>query len=162
MTLNIKNTLYILTIFLGLTNCNSADEYKVGTCCDKTYTNVDDAIKCLSQTNDGNRTTADERLLLIAFVDKNLKANRKLGWKIIKDPEIIMEAKRKYALVIVDRIQYKIPDSECSSPIAERIEKNSGKTFFIIANRGQCWFGDWTLEDDKDWIIQKLGVGIGP
>ena len=157
-----KNTLYILTIFLGLTSCNSADEYKVGTCCDKTYTNVEDATKCLSQTNDGNGTTIDDRLLLIAFVDKDLEANRKLGWDIIKDPEIIREAKRKYALVIVDRNQYKIPDNDCRSPIAERIEKNSGKTFFIIANPEQCWFGDWTLEDDKDLIIQKLGIGIGP
>ena len=145
-----------------MTNCNSADEYKVGTCCDKTYTNVDDAIKCLSQTNDGKGTTIDERLLLIAFVYKYIEANRKLGWDIIKDPEIIREAKRKYALVIVDRNQYKIPDNDCRSPIAERIEKNSGKTFFIIANPEQCWFGDWSLEDDKDWIIQQLANGIGP
>gem|GEM_PF-3970408 len=151
-----------MTLFFILTSCNQADKTKVGTCCEQTYTNVDDAIKCLSQTNDGNGTSADERLLLIAFVDKDLEANQKLGWDIIKDPDIIKEAKRKYALVIVDSDHYKIPDTDCSSYINESIKNNSGKTFFVIANQVQCWFGDWTLSDNKESIIQELGIGNGP
>jgi hypothetical protein len=160
--MEIKTTFYTLIIFLVLTNCNSVDKNAIGICCDKTYTNVDDALKCLSQTNDGNGTTTDERLLLIAFVDKDVEANQKLGWDIIKDQDIIKEAKRKYALVIVDVNQYKIPDNDCAFYMVESIRKNSGKTFFVIANQLQCWFGDWTLADNKESVIQDLGVGNGP
>lgn len=156
------NTFYLLVVFFILTNCNTPYKTKVGTCCNNTYTKIDDAIKCLSLTTDGNGTTSDERLLLIAFVCKDINANQKLGWNIIKDPDIITEAKEKYTLIILDVNQYKIPNNDCSSYMAESLKKNNGKTFFVIANQGQCWLGDWTLDENKDNIIANLGVGSGP
>ncbi|MBL7911306.1 MAG: hypothetical protein JNJ41_09660 [Bacteroidia bacterium] len=100
--------------------------------------------------------------MLIAFVDKDLEANQKLGWNIIKDEEIINTAKRNYALVITDINKYKIPNNDCSSYMTECFKNNSGKTFFVIANQAQCWCRDWTLEDKKESIIENLEVGNGP
>ena len=157
-----KKTLYILTLLFGLTNCNINDKTIVRTCCDKTYINVDDAINCLSQTDDGDGTAIDDRLLLLAFVTKDIETNQKLGWDIIKDPDIIKEAKKKYALVILDANQYKIPDNDCASYMTESLKNNSGKTFFVIANQVQCWSGDFTLDRDKESIIIRLGEGNGP
>jgi len=131
-----KNTFFLLTLSFVLTNCSTTDKNKVGTCCDKTYTNVDNAIKCLSNTNDGNGTTADERLLLIAFVHKDIEANQKLGWDIIKDKDIIRIAKRNYALVITDVDQYKIPGNDCALHITESIKNNSGKNIFCNSKSG--------------------------
>jgi hypothetical protein len=157
-----KKLFYILTLLIVLTNCKNTDENKVAACCDKTYTNADDALNCFSRTNDGKGTSADERLLLIAFVNKDVEANQKLGWNLIRDPEIIKEAKRKYALVIADVNQFKIPDNDCASYMLESIRKNSGKPFFVIANQAQCWCGEWTPDDGKEGIIQRLGEGNGP
>lgn len=157
-----KKTLYFLSLFFILTNCGLNSNDKVGTCCDKPYTNVDSAINCFSRTVDGNRTTTDERLILIAFVHKDLEANQKLGWDIIKDPDIVKTAKRNYSLVILDANQYKILNEDCSYNIAETIEKNQDKIFFVITNQALCVFGDWTLDDDKESIIERLGVGSGP
>ncbi|MBL7896330.1 MAG: hypothetical protein JNK50_13620 [Bacteroidia bacterium] len=157
-----KKIFYLFSLSFNLTNCGNNSHDKVGTCCDKTYSNVDSAINCLSRTVDGNGTTADERLILIAFVDKDLGANQKLGWDIIKDPDIVKTAKRNYALVILDADQYKILNDDCSNNIAETIEKTHDKTIFVIANQALCVFGDWTLNDDKESIIDRLQVGNGP
>ncbi len=157
-----KNIFYLFSLSFILTSCGSNSNHKVGTCCDKTYTNVDSALNCLSRTVDGNGTTADERLILIAFVHKDLEANQKLGWDIIKDPDIVKTAKRNYALVILDANQYKIVNADCSDNIAETLKKTHNKTIFVIANQALCVFGDWTLNDDKESIIDRLEVGTGP
>jgi len=109
---------------------------------------------------DGYGTTADERLLLIAFVHKEVEANQKLGWDIIKDPEIVKTAKRNYALVILDVKQHKILNDECTSYTIEDFKKN--KTVFVIANQALCSFGYFTLDDEKESIIERLQVGNGP
>lgn len=157
-----KKIFYLFSLSFILTKCGNNSNDKVGTCYDKTYTNVDSAINCLSRNVDGNGTTADERLILIAFVEKDLEANQKLGWDIIKDPDIVKTAKRNYTLVILDANQYKILNDDCSNNIAETIEKTHDKTIFVIANQALCVFGDWTLNDDKKGIIERLQVGNGP
>ena len=154
-----RKTYYIFTLFLTLISCRTTDREQVGECCDKTYDNLNEAIKCFSQTSNGN---LDERLLLIAFVNKDLEVNQKLGWNIIKDSEIVKVAKRNYALVITDINEYKIPTEDCGNSIQDCIKKNSGKTFFIITNKAQCMFSDWTIEDSKQSIIDKLEIGNGP
>jgi len=157
-----KNVLYFFSLSFILTNCVYDSNDKVGACCDKTYTNVDSAINCLNLTVDGNGTSADERLLLIAFVNKDVEANQKLGWNIIKDTDIVKTAKRNYALVILNANQYKILNEECSYNIAETLKKHQDKTLFVIANQALCRFGDWTLDDNKESIIERLQVGDGP
>ncbi len=159
-----KTTFYISILLLALTNCGvkTSDKNTFCACCDKTYTNVDDALKCLNTTVDGNGTTADERLILIAYANKDLETNQKLGWGIIKDQDIVKTAKRNYALVILDADQYKILNDSCTNDKHEDLKKYKGKTFFIIANRALCVFGHWTLDDKKDDIIYRLEIGNGP
>lgn len=157
-----KKIFYLFSLYFILTNCGEKSNDKVGTCCDKTYTKVDSAINCLNRTVDGNGTTADERLILIALVYKDLEENQKLGWDIIGDPDIVKTAKRNYALVILDANQYKILNDDCSFDITETIEKTNDSTIFVIANQALCMFGDWTLNDDKESIIERLQVGNGP
>ncbi len=149
---------YLFSLSFILTNCGNNSKDKIGNCCDNTYTNVDSAIHCFNRT--GN--DPDNRLLLIAFVDKDLEASQKLGWGIIKDPDIVKIAKRNYALVIVDVNEYQILDKECSYNISEIFKKQKSKTLFIIANQALCVFGKWTLDDDKESIIERLMVGDGP
>ncbi len=159
---NEKKKIYLFSLSFILTNCVNISNDKVGTCCDKIYTNIDSAINCLSRTKDGNGTTTDERFLLIAFVEKDLEVNQKLGWDIIKDPDIVKTVKKNYALVILDANQYKILNDDCSYNIAEIIEKTHDRTIFVIINQALCVFGDWTLNDDKESIIERLQVGNGP
>ena len=157
-----KNIFHLLSLSLILTSCGLNSNDKIGICCDKTYTNVDSAINCLGRTVDYNGITSDSRLLLIAFVDKDLEANQMLGWNIIKDPDITKTAKRNYALVILDFNQNKILNNRCTSYTVESFKKYKGKTFFVIANQALCVFGDWTLDDKKENIIERLQIGSGP
>lgn len=158
-----KRIFYFFSLSFILISCGLLPtSNKVCTCCDTTYTNIDSAIDCLSRTVDGKGTTADNRLLLIAFVDKDVEANQKLGWDIIKYPDVIKTAKRKYALVILDVSQHKTLYNKCDSYNAENFKKYEGKTFFVITNQALCIFGDWTFSDDRETIIERLNVGNGP
>lgn len=145
-----------------MTNCGLNSENKVGTCCNKAYTNVNSATGCLNKTVDGNGTTADERLLLMAFVYKDVEANQKLGWGMIKDADIVNTAKRNYALVILDANQYKEHFDSCTTHKNVDLKKYEGKTFFVIANQALYIINDWTSDDPKEDIIYKLGIGSGP
>jgi hypothetical protein len=62
----------------------------------------------------------------------------------------------------LDASQYKILNDDCSYNIAETLEKAQDNTIFVIANQALCVFGDWTLKDDKESIIERLQVGNGP
>ena len=131
-----KKTIYLFSLLFVITNCKQATESR--------------------------KSETDEKLLLIAFVNQNFEANKMLGWKIINDIDIINEAKKKYDLEILNINDYKIPNKECALNINETIQKNSSETFFVIANKEQCWFSVWKLSDDKESILEKLGVGNGP
>ena len=74
--------------------------------------------------------------MLIAFVKKDVEANQKLGWGIINDPDIVIKAKRYYALVILDANQYGILNEECSYNIPDILQEHLDKTVFIITNQG--------------------------
>lgn len=149
-------TLILLTFF----SCNIRKE--ICSCCDKSFTSINDAIFCFEQTKSENETSSDSRLLLIAFVEKDIEANQKLGWKIIGNSEIIEEAKEKYALIILDSRQYKTLYDSCASQKLKQPKKYNGKPFFVITNQALCVFGTWTLDDDNESIIDELGIGDGP
>lgn len=157
-----KKILYITSFLFILINFGCNTQEKLCNCCDKSFTDINSAITCFEKTKSENETSSDSRLLLIAFVDKDIKANQKLGWQIIKDPEIIEEAKKNYALVIIDSKEYKTLNHQCHSLNFEHQNKDKGKPYFVIANQALCIFGIWTLSDDKELIIDRLGIGDGP
>ena len=143
-----KNLLLFLIPIIFFTSCHPKKKEKVGICCEKTYANVDDAWECFSQTA-STENTHDDRVLLVAFVDKNLEKNQNLGWNIIKDPEIIKEAKRKYALVIIDKSETKnFPNERLVQSVKEHFKQNSEKPIFFGINSLKHHFNEWTLDDD--------------
>lgn len=157
--IKMKQIFYFLSLSLILTNCGFNTNEEVGTCCEKSYTNIDSALICLRQSVDGHGTAADERVLLIAFVNKGLVAKQELGWDIINDPEIRKIAKRNYALIILSTNQDSILNRSCTS---EKLKTCTGKNFFTIANQALCMSNAWTMEDNKNDIINKIHIGNGP
>jgi hypothetical protein len=158
-----KMTIYISILLLALTSCGvkTSDKNTIGICCDKTYTNIDSALNCFSRTSN-NPTGYDERLLLIAFVNKDIKANQNLGWDILKDEEIINVAKQKYLLITLDINQTNIPKDQNAPELLEIIKSNKDKTCFVITNSALYPFGNWTADEKKDEIISRLEIGNGP
>lgn len=125
-------------------------------CCATTYTTIHSAQQCLSAT-EPTKSTADERLILIAFVSKNVKVNQALGWNIIHDQEIIKAAKRKYLLVTLDMNNFR-----GSPELIEIISKFKKGPVFIIVNQSLYPFANWGAGENKDYIISRLGNGNGP
>ena len=158
-----KTTFYISILLLASTSCGVkvSDKNTAGVCCDKTYTNIDSALNCFSRTSN-NPSGYDERLLLLAFVNKDIKANQSLGWGILKDEEIINLAKRKYLLTILDINQINIPKDQNAPELIEIIKSNKDKMFFVITNSALYPFGNWLGDEKKDLIIDRLEIGNGP
>lgn len=158
-----KKYFHILILFFVLTSCGIMTSHKktACNCCDKSYTNIDSAMNCILQTPD-TLTTADDRLFLIAFVNKDVEANQKLGWNILKDPDIINTARRNYLLIILDVNQIKILKDQTTPELIEKIKGHKEPLFFVIANQALYPFADWTINEKKDFIIGRLEVGNGP
>ena len=75
---------------------------------------------------------------LLRLFSKDVEANQKSGWGIIKDTDIVNIAKRNYVLVILDAKQYKTFNDSCSNYTPFDLKKHEGKPFFIIANQALC------------------------
>lgn len=129
-------------------------------CCEASFTSIDSAFNCLAFSPDTS-TTADNRLLLFAFVNKDVKDKQKSGWNIIADQDIKEIAKRNYLLVIVDpmTITSKKP---LSDEFKKRVSNHREGIFFVVTNQELYPFADWTETERKDLIIERLGVGMGP
>ena len=157
-----KDMFYMLIILFTLASCGMHEhKYEVCNCCQKTYTNIDSAMKCILQTRD-NSTTADERLFLIAFVSKDVEANQKLGWNIIKDQDVVNIAKQNYLLITVDVNNIQIPKNQRVSELKEIIKKHKEEFFFVITNQALYPFADWTISEKKEIIVGRLRIGNGP
>ena len=102
----------------------------------------------------------NDELLLIAFVTKDVKANQALGWNIIHDQEIIQAAKRRYLLITLDVNNFRSPPG--LPELDKIIRKHKKGPFFVIVNSALYPFANWAADEDKDYIISRLGNGNGP
>lgn len=130
-------------------------------CCEQPYSNVNAAIKCIDRLPIIG-TSSDERMLLLAFSNKEIEANQHLSWNIIGDPEIVKVAKRNYLLVVlnVNNISQIVKDN---NELREVINSHKNESqFFVIVNQAYYPFRDWKKDAEKSIIIDRLEVGIGP
>ncbi|MDO7852075.1 hypothetical protein [Hymenobacter convexus] len=152
----IATVLSLLLAFWCVSCSSSLQAVNSCDCCGTTYTSISVANNCLSKSS-SSKTAAEEKLLLIAFVTKNLKANQELGWTIIGDNQIINLAKQKYLLVTLDANHFQGP-----AELNELIGKYKNNSFFVIANQSLYPFADWSATDSKEFVISRLVNGNGP
>lgn len=155
-----RKILFILVVLLIHTNCSR--KYEVGVCCDKTYTNIEKALSCFEKTNYGKKTTSDNRLLLLAFVNENIKKHQNMGWGILNEKEVIEIAKQNYLLIILDVNQFQIPKGQDAKELLNRIKNHNNPLFFVITNSVLYPFAEWNSNEQKDVIVNRLQVGNGP
>jgi hypothetical protein len=158
-----KLTFYILISIFFLTGCAAKTSHKSSACncCVNSYSSLESATNCISQTLDGAATT-DKRLLLFAFVSKDVQSNQKIGWNIIKDQDIIDIAKEKYLLIIQDANDINFLERQMDPELISKIKAPKGQPYFLITNQSLYPFADWTSDETKDIIIDRLQVGDGP
>lgn len=157
--MNARTPSWLLKMLLVLGCCSCSflsHQPHICNCCAATYTNINSAQNCLLATVP-THSSADNRLLLIAFFDKDIKANQELGWHILHDQEIIKAAKRNYLLVTLD-----VNDFKGSPELLAIIRKHKKRPFFVIVNQALYPFADWAVDEDKDYIISRLSNGNGP
>lgn len=129
-------------------------------CCAESYSDIDSAMNCIDKYPiDG--TSADERMLLLAFTSKE-EGSRPISWNIINDPEIIKVAKRNYLMVVlnVNDLSQMVKDNNELIEVINSYEDES--LFFVIVNQAYYPFGNWKNDDEKSAIIGALEVGNGP
>jgi len=153
----------IIPIFLCVTlvfGCRS-NKILVCNCCENIYYNINDALSCIFENPD-TTTPSDDRLLLLAFVNREWKEDSSLGWGIIKDPKIKSQAKRNYLLTFQE--QGKFNDSGQNDPELIQLinEHSTDSVFFIIANQAIFPFGSWSLKTPKNSVLDQLQIGNGP
>jgi len=155
-----KISIRILTLVIFITSCNnlSTKENPTCDCCEKVYTNVDSALTCIIRHTDPTITTTENKLLLIAFVTRDLETNQKLGWNLLKDKDIIRKAKKAYILVVVD-VNQQVLNGEC---VYDLRRPQNDEIIFVITNTAKCPFGQWSSKDKKEITLERLEVGIGP
>jgi hypothetical protein len=158
-----KTMLIRFLLLFSLTSCSIAqsDKRAICNCCDLSYTSIDSALSCSSRNPD-NATTADNRLFLFAFVNKDLKKHQDASWNIIKDQDIINVTKRNYLLIILDGNGIVLPKGHKGNELLKTIEIHDETLFFVIANQALYPFADWSEGEKKDIIIDRLRVGAGP
>ncbi|TGE28214.1 hypothetical protein [Hymenobacter metallicola] len=158
-----KRLIYFLIFTICLHNCGviSVGQNKPCTCCEKTYTSVESAQKCIS-LNPNNRRTVDNRLVLLAIVTKEVQKNQELGWRILQDEKIITQAQRKYLLVTMSTAAARTLAGKSNTELQEIITGYKGENCFIIVNQALYPFGSWSAGEDRKRIVGMLGVGNGP
>ena len=163
MQTKMEVSLYIIILLLTLTSCSNRpmSKSKDCDCCIDTYTNFSEALNCILQTQD-KKSTSDQRLLLIAIVNSEVKKNQKLGWDIIKDTNIISIARQNYLLITIDQNNFQLPIGLRAPEFLEILNRHIDELFFVITNRDLYPFADWTENERKDLIIDRLKVGNGP
>lgn len=125
-------------------------------CCEITYKNIPDALKCISENP--RESSYDNRLLLLAFTDSNID-----DWNIINDTEIISIAKRNYLLITLPQTESDFLNKN-GTPELLNIIKNyrSEDLFFVIVNQAFYPFADWNGSEKKEVIIDRIKIGNGP
>ena len=104
----------------------------------------------------------DGRLLLFAFVNKDIKENQELGWNILKDQDVINAAKQKYLLITLDPNNINIPKDQNAPELLAKIKENKSELFFIVTNQAFYPFHWWTADENKESVINDLSLGDGP
>ncbi|GAB5399246.1 MAG: hypothetical protein Aureis2KO_08310 [Aureisphaera sp.] len=125
-------------------------------CCVVTYSNISDAEKCIKENP--SETPSDNRLFLLAFSKSDVQ-----GWNSITDPEVISVAKRKYLLIHLKNTESEFLKEKATPELLEVVKKHkSEKLFFVIVNQALYPFADWNDKEQKEVIIDRLGIGNGP
>jgi hypothetical protein len=150
-----------ILVFIFITSCGLVKPPVTCDCCLETYYTFENASKCIS-TKPYSETSYDPRLFLIHFVENNIEQKRAIGWKILKDPELIKKAKRNYLLIILDKKNFEIPSNLNKNKLTSLINKNESEDFFIISDNLLNIWSTWTFKDKKSTILERLGVGNGP
>lgn len=152
-----KNIFYKLILFFAFTSCGILTSQKktVCNCCDKTYTNIDSALTCGADPE-------NYKLFLFALVSSDIQASQKLGWNILKEQEIINVAKRDYVLIVIDPNKIDLSKENNSKEFLDIIKQHKNETYFVVTNRAFYPFREFSLQTDKDKIINDLSLGDGP
>jgi hypothetical protein len=148
-------TLFFIIILFSLTGCSYLPKNVRCECCERTFTNIDSALKCGSDPT-------NYKSLLFAFVSSDVETNQKKGWTILNDPDIIEIAKRDYVLIIIDAKKINLLSDKDTKELQEIINSQGQETFFVVTNRVFYPFRDFTLKTNKDKVISDLGLGEGP
>lgn len=158
-----KNIFYLFAILFALTSCRlkTSTQTKVCDCCNVTYSNIDSAKNCIV-FKPVKQSSVDERLFLIAFVRKDKAAYQKKGWNILSDQDIINIAKQKYLLIILNVTEIQNSKVQQQPELHKIIDRHHEELFFVITNQVLYPFADWTNEENKLTIIDRLQVGNGP
>lgn len=152
-----KTILNILIPLFVLTSCTVLTTNKKTncSCCDKTYSNIDSALKCGSDPN-------EYKSLLFAFVYSDIEKNQQLGWAILKDQDIIETAKRDYVLIIIDPTKIILSENNGNKEFNDIIKQKRNETYFVVTNHVLYPYREFTLQTNKDKIIDDLSLGEGP
>lgn len=152
-----KNPFYVFNLFILLTSCgNFTSDTKVTcSCCEQTYINIDSALRCRADPS-------DYKSFLFALVNSDIKENQDKGWNILNDKDIIETAKRDYVLIIIDPEKVTIPDEYKTQEFLDILKQKRKQTYFVITNRVFYPFREFTLQTDKDRILNDLRLGEGP
>ena len=161
-----KNIFYIGILSAVLSGCwlFTGVHAPYCSCCESAYTSLDSARACCAR----NAHSADSasRWFLIAIVNKDLEANQKLGWNIIKDQDIIDCAKRNdYLLIITSKEKLGLPrDTAYLTRYYEVFtgHKTEDIFFFTTVTEDLHPHWHWGANEKKDLILDYLAVKGGP
>jgi hypothetical protein len=158
-----KKLLHLLILASFFSSCGvlTSDKNIICNCCDKSFRDVESAIACIDKKTD-NKIALDNRLFLFAFVSKDVKKNQELGWNIITDKDIVSATKKSYLLIIQDVNLLKFPNQLDATELLEKIKHSNGEPYFVVTNQALSTFADWSINEKKDIVLDRLKVGIGP
>ncbi|MES2382004.1 MAG: hypothetical protein V4538_13240 [Bacteroidota bacterium] len=149
-----KTLIYIITgVFFLLTACTTTQTKD--NCNNRVYYTIDSALNC------GNYPKK-YKSFLFALVSKDIETNKKLGWDILKDKDIIEIAKRDYVLIIIDPSDIKLNHDSIPNEFAGIVKQARQETYFVVTNRVLYPFRQFYLSENKERIINELGLGEGP
>lgn len=156
-----KAVVLLFIVLMTVSCANNNANYEACHCCQSTYSTIDSAFTCIS-ANPIMNSTSDNRLLLFAFVNGEIKANQEKGWNIITDEEIVQIARRDYLLITIDKNSVLNPKNNLPPEFISVIKYYNEDLFYVITNQALYPFADWTADEDKDIIVDRLRVGNGP
>jgi hypothetical protein len=148
-----KFSIYLTVLFIALTSCNSSTNSDVSST--KTFTNIDSALKYC-------KATKEYKSLLFALVSKDIESSQKLGWTILRDNDIIEAAKKNYVLIIIDPAKIVLPKNSDTKEFDDIIKSKKESPYFVVTNHVFYPFRQFTLETDKEKVIDDLNIGEGP
>lgn len=136
-------------------------KYTICDCCKTVYNDIKSAEKCISD-NPNTKRTSDNRLFLLAYVNKDVKAYQDLGWDIITDEKVRKTAQRDCLLIILEKKHINHTEEWVQEEHNDVIDKHNEELFFVLANQSLVPLTSWNNDDDKRMIIDDIEVGNGP